>query len=164
MHTRTQGKGAVTHKRLHQTCPCVFGTLLGRRGSPVACPVARALAAAALGGAACWSKSCLRRSPLALPWSLECYHGTADCRTGPPWAQLQGGVTAPTHQQKVGLKMYLAWPSSGKEPACECKRQETQVQSPRRKWQPTPVFLSGESHGQKNLVLQSIGSQRVRQD
>ena len=22
----------------------------------------------------------------------------------------------------------------------------------RRKWQPTPVFLAGESHGQKNLV------------
>ena len=26
------------------------------------------------------------------------------------------------------------------------------VQAWRRKWQPTPVFLSGISHGQKNLV------------
>ena len=30
----------------------------------------------------------------------------------------------------------------------------------RRKWQPTPVFLPGESHGQRSLVL-SIGSHRV---
>ena len=35
--------------------------------------------------------------------------------------------------------------------------QETQVQSPekvpwRRRWQPTPVFLPGESHGQRSLV------------
>ena len=40
----------------------------------------------------------------------------------------------------------------------------------RRKWQPTPVFLPGKSHGQRNLVgyspivLQSTGSQRVRDD
>ena len=33
----------------------------------------------------------------------------------------------------------------------------------RRKWQPTPVLLLGEPHGQKSLVeLQSMGSQRVR--
>ena len=33
----------------------------------------------------------------------------------------------------------------------------------RRKWQPTPGFLTGESHGQeKPGVLQSMGSQRVR--
>ena len=32
----------------------------------------------------------------------------------------------------------------------------------RRKWQPTPVFLPGKSHGWRNLVrLQSMGSQRV---
>ena len=35
----------------------------------------------------------------------------------------------------------------------------------RRKWQPTPVFLPGKSHGWRNLVrLQSMGSQRVRHD
>ena len=33
----------------------------------------------------------------------------------------------------------------------------------RREWLPTPVFLSGEFHGQRNLVG-SIGSQRVRHD
>jgi len=33
------------------------------------------------------------------------------------------------------------------------------------KWQPTPVFLPGKSHGRRNLVrLQSMGSQRVGHD
>ena len=33
----------------------------------------------------------------------------------------------------------------------------------RRKWQPTPVFLAGKSHGQRSLegYSQSMGSQRV---
>ena len=31
----------------------------------------------------------------------------------------------------------------------------------RRAWQPTPIFLPGESHGQKNLAGYSPGSQRV---
>ena len=32
----------------------------------------------------------------------------------------------------------------------------------RRKWQPTPVFLPGESHGQKSLASYSqMGLQRV---
>ena len=35
----------------------------------------------------------------------------------------------------------------------------------RRKWQPTPVFLSGESHGQRSLVgYRPVGSQKVGQD
>ena len=35
----------------------------------------------------------------------------------------------------------------------------------RRKWQPTPVFLPGESHGQRSRGrLQSTGSQRVGRD
>jgi len=33
----------------------------------------------------------------------------------------------------------------------------------RRKWQPTPVFLPGESHGQRSLAgYGTWGSQRVR--
>ena len=35
----------------------------------------------------------------------------------------------------------------------------------RRKWQPTPVLLSGESHGQRSLApLQSMESQRDGHD
>ena len=46
----------------------------------------------------------------------------------------------------------------GKEPSCLCRRFETQVRflgqkDPMEKeWQPTPVILPGESHGQKNLA------------
>ena len=49
--------------------------------------------------------------------------------------------------------------TSGKEPACQCRRLKRPSFNPwvrktpwRRKWQPTPVFLSGESHGQRSLV------------
>ena len=34
----------------------------------------------------------------------------------------------------------------------------------RRQWHPTPVFLPGESYGQRTVMLQSIGSQRVGRD
>ena len=34
----------------------------------------------------------------------------------------------------------------------------------RRKWQPSPVFLPGESQGQGSLGLRSMGSHRVRHD
>ena len=34
----------------------------------------------------------------------------------------------------------------------------------RRKWQPTPVFLPGESQGWRSLWLPSMGSHRVRHD
>ena len=48
----------------------------------------------------------------------------------------------------------------GKEPACHCRRHKRQCgfdpwvkKIPwRRAWQPTAVFLPGESNGQKNLV------------
>ena len=49
--------------------------------------------------------------------------------------------------------------TSGKEPACQCKRHKDAGSIPdsgrtpwRRKQQPTPVFLPGESHGQRSLV------------
>ena len=44
------------------------------------------------------------------------------------------------------------------EPACQCMKQKTYWLDPwarkipwRRAWQPTPVFLSGESQGRRNL-------------
>ena len=47
--------------------------------------------------------------------------------------------------------------ASGKEPAYQCKRQRRRGFNPwigkipwSRKWQPTPVFLPGESHGQRS--------------
>ena len=48
--------------------------------------------------------------------------------------------------------------ASGKEHACQCRRQKRRGFDPwvgkvpwRRAWQPTPVFLPGESHGQRRL-------------
>ena len=49
--------------------------------------------------------------------------------------------------------------TSGKEPACQSKRCKRQGFNSwvekipwRRAWQPTPVFLPGESHGQRSLA------------
>ena len=49
--------------------------------------------------------------------------------------------------------------TSGKEPACQCRRHKRCGFDPwvgkipwRRAWQPTPGFLPGESHGQRSLA------------
>ena len=34
----------------------------------------------------------------------------------------------------------------------------------RRRWQPTPVFVPGESHGQRSLAVYSLWGRRVRHD
>ena len=59
--------------------------------------------------------------------------------------------------------MWASKVASGKEPACQCRRRKTCKVNPwvenilrRRKWQPTPIFLPGESHGQRNLVGYSL--------
>ena len=48
----------------------------------------------------------------------------------------------------------------GKESTCQCRRCEFDPwvrKIPwRRRWQPTPVFLPGESHGQRSLVCYSL--------
>ena len=49
--------------------------------------------------------------------------------------------------------------TSGKEPACQCRRHKRHRFDPwvgkipwKRAWQPNPVFLPGESHAQRSLV------------
>ena len=49
--------------------------------------------------------------------------------------------------------------ASGKEPACQCRRHKRHRfiywvgKIPwRRKWQATPIFLPGKSHGQRSLT------------
>ena len=62
----------------------------------------------------------------------------------------------------VGIRRWL----SGKESACQCRRRKFHPWSGkiswRRKWQPTPVFLPGESQGQRSLAgyIQPTGWQR----
>ena len=61
----------------------------------------------------------------------------------------------------VCLCVYIGLPGGtcGREPTCQCRRLKRCRFDPwvgkipwRRTWQPTPVFLPGESHGQKSLV------------
>ena len=49
--------------------------------------------------------------------------------------------------------------ASSKEPVCQCRKCKKWGFNPwvrkipwRRSWQPTPVFLPGESHGQRSLM------------
>ena len=61
--------------------------------------------------------------------------------------------------------------ASGKKPACQCRRHERQGFDPwvgkipwRRAWQPTPIFLSGEYHGQRSLAGYSPQGVRPESD
>ena len=53
--------------------------------------------------------------------------------------------------------------TSGKDPACQCMRCKRRGFDPwvgkipwRRSWQPTPVFLPGDSHGQRSLAGSTV--------
>ena len=68
----------------------------------------------------------------------------------------------PSHIQRYGLPWWLI----GKESACQCRRCGFDLWVRkihwRRKWQPTPVFLPGESPWtEESGGLQSMGSQKV---
>ena len=61
----------------------------------------------------------------------------------------------------IGATRHQSFPggASGKEPTCQCRRHKKHGFDPwirkilwRREWLPIPVFLSGESHGQKSLA------------
>ena len=58
--------------------------------------------------------------------------------------------------------------ASGKEHSCQCRRSKKCGFDPwvrkipwRRKWQPTPVFLPEESHGQRSLVRSPWGCKEL---
>jgi len=65
------------------------------------------------------------------------------------------------HGYNYTTYIYVAFPggASGEEPTCQYRRHKRHGFDPwvgkiprRRKWQPTPVFLSRETHGQRSLV------------
>ena len=84
-----------------------------------------------------------------------------------PWTEEPGRLQS-TGSQRVGHDWAtslslpwdgLPWQLNGKEPACQCRRCQRHRFDPwigkipwRRKWQPTPGFLPGESHGQRRLM------------
>ena len=94
---------------------------------------------------------------------------------GESQGQELGGLLSMASQSRTGLKRLSSSSSSsssssralwafssganGREPACQCRRQKRHGFIPyvrkiswRKAWEPTPVFLPGESHGQRNLV------------
>ena len=77
------------------------------------------------------------------------------------WGLADPGGTAPPRGSQFIEVVWsssasgLPWEFSGKESVCQCRRQGFNPwvgKIPwRRKWQPTAVFLPGESHGQRSL-------------
>ena len=74
-------------------------------------------------------------------------------RTNHPWIP-----------KEDSFSIYI-WLTSGKEPACQYRRYMRCEFNPwvskipwRKKWQPAPVFLPGESHGQRSLMGYSLES------
>ena len=62
------------------------------------------------------------------------------------------------HSQDITKIHLLPDGASGKEPASQCRRPKRREFDPlvrnipwRSAWQPTPIFLPGESHGQRSL-------------
>ena len=76
------------------------------------------------------------------------------------WNILSRYFTHTTYSGCFGLPRWL----SGKESIYQCRRRGFDPRVGkipwRRKWQPTPVFLLGKSHGQKNLVGYSSWGRR----
>ena len=71
------------------------------------------------------------------------------------------GLSKPSRPIKVSLHFQgLPWWLDSTESACQCKRHGFSLwvrKIPwRRKWQPTPVFLPGKSHGQRSLAASSL--------
>ena len=69
-----------------------------------------------------------------------------------------GCLNTHTHTHRKPIYGFPVGPS-GKEPTCQCRRHKRCRFDPwvrkipwRKAWQPTPVFLPGESHGQRSLA------------
>ena len=88
-----------------------------------------------------------------------------------PWhlSELTCHAHYPFHQNKWLVRINICFPRwlSGKEPACQSRWHRRRGFDPwvgkihwERKWQPTPVLLPGESHGQRSLAGYGPGSHK----
>ena len=98
-------------------------------------------------------------------WSLE---KATSCSTGStPTSYHLSSSSGSGHAWEEAKTCYRIWASvgglpdgaGGKEPDCQCRRCKRCGFDPwarkitwRRTWQPTPILLPGESHGQKSLT------------
>ena len=91
------------------------------------------------------------------------------------WLELRGGSLEEKKKQKnpdLSVSISIPWWLSSKRIHLQCRRCRRHGFDPwvgkipwRRKWQPTPVLLPGKiPWTEKPCKLQSLGSQRVRQD
>ena len=77
-----------------------------------------------------------------------------------PWTEEPGRLQSMGSTEQLTLSLWdFPGGTSGKEPTCQCRRHKRCRFDPwvgkipwRRAWQPTPVFMSCESHGQRSLV------------
>ena len=75
----------------------------------------------------------------------------------------------PYHSRVLDRPLGIPGGTTGKKPTCQCRRLKRHGFNPwvgkipwRRTWQPTPVFLPRESHGQRSLAGYSPCGRRVR--
>ena len=105
----------------------------------------------------------------ACPAAVECSHQLQRVCFSPlgsppkAWPHFVGKEIISVDMPWLGIP----WQLGGKEPACQAGDLGSISGSGRFPWrrqrQPTPVFLPGESHGQRSLkgCTQSLGTQRV---
>ena len=105
-----------------------------------------------------WHKKLSTGNSLMVPWFR-----LWTCTAGGVGSILGQGINV-LHPMQCGQKnawnwvnfAELRWWLSAKESACQCRRCKFTAWAGkipwRRKWQPTPAFLTGESHRQKSLA------------
>ena len=96
--------------------------------------------------------------------------GTAATVGCVPWGPEQGtvnGLSSTTQGQEQGFPQAAQWvmnPSTKQEIQEMWARSLEREDPRRRKWQPTPLFLPGESYGQRSLAGYSPWVGRVGHD
>ena len=96
------------------------------------------------------------QAPQSMGFSRQEYWSGLPC---PPPEDLPDPGIETIFQVQNRVPMHFPGSTSGKEPTCQCRRHKRCSFSSRvgenpwrRAWQPTPVFLPGESHGQRSLA------------
>ena len=117
-------------------------------------------------GPLCWKGHYTRGAARQRPWRpLACNSPVAwQISHTPAHPRLPGFPPHPKLQAPMRLpSANYSWWHSGNESVCQCRRRKRRRVDPwvgkvpwRRKRQPTPVFLPGESHGQRNLSVHTV--------
>ena len=94
-------------------------------------------------------------TPVFLPGESQGWGSLVGCHL---WGRTESDMTEATQQQQG-----FPTDTCAKEYACQCRRHKRRGFNPwvgkipqSRAWQATPVFLAGESHGQRSLVGYSL--------